>query len=89
MAAVAPELGHAHHHRQYRHGAVGDAGPRAHGGEPVADLLGGNRVHGLIAERGQDVLVHDAGVSLSGLRFPAVGLPVKELRGERGHRVPG
>ena len=88
MGSISPKLGHAHHHGQHRHGAVGEAGPVAHGGEPVADLFDGNGVHGEIGEGGQDVLAHDPAVCFLGAGLPTVGLPVEKLLCKGGHRMP-
>ena len=88
VAAVSPKLGHAHHHGQNRHGAVRDARPRAHGGEPVPDLLDRDGVHGQIAQGGQDVLANDPAVGFHGAGLPSVGLPGEEFLGEGGHRIP-
>ncbi len=87
VGAVSPKLGHAHHHGQHRHGAVGDVGPVAHGGKPVLDLLDRDDVHGHAAEGGQDVVAHDVGVGLAGRELPVPGLPVEELGGEDVHRI--
>ena len=88
VAAVAPKFGHAHHHGQHRHGAVGDTRPVAHRGEPFLDLFDGDGIHGQMLERGQDFITHDAGVRVPRPGLPGTGLPVQELHGEGGHRMP-
>ena len=87
MGAVSPKLRHPHHHGQDRHGAVGDTGPLGHGGEPVPDVFDRDGVYGHVAEGGQNVLAHNAGVGCLGPGLPAAGLSVKELLGEGGHRM--
>ncbi len=71
-----------------RHGADGDAGLPAHGGEPVLHLFHRDGVHRQIAEHWKDVLAHDAGVDFPGPGFPAMRLPVEEFLGEGGPWVP-
>ena len=87
MGAVAPALDHPHHDGQARHGAVGNAGPFTHGRKPVLDLFGRDRVHGQIAEHGQDILAQDALIGFASPWLPAAGFSVEELLGEGRHRV--
>ena len=84
---VTPKLGHAHHHRQGGHGAVGAAGPVGHGREPVLDMLDGDGVHGQMAEGGQDVLAHDIGAVRQRPGLPVPGVAFEELPGEGVHRA--
>ena len=62
----SPFLGPEQHCAQYLEGAVGRAGPLAHGGEPVLHVLHRDRVHGHVAENGQDVLAHYVGSASTG-----------------------
>ena len=50
--------------------------------------LGGDGVHGEVAEGRHDVLTHYVGVGLQGPGLPVVGIAFEELLGEGVHRPP-
>ena len=53
VGAVSPQLGHAHHGGQDRHGAVCAAGPAGQGRMPIPDVLDGDGVHGMWLKAGR------------------------------------
>ena len=89
VAAVSPKLGHAHHDRQGRHGAVGDGGPVGHGRKPVPDMLDGDGVHGHVAEGGQNVIADDVGAGRQRRGLPVPRVAFEKLGGESLHRMAG
>ena len=77
MAAISPQLGHAHHDGEGRHGAVGTAGRPGHGCEPVLDALNRDGIFGHMTEGGQDVLAHDIGAAGQGAGLSSAGRSVR------------
>ena len=80
--AVSPGLGLAHHHGQDRQGGAGNSGLVGQAGEPVANLLKRDGVHGHVAESGLDVSADHVDFGLHGRGLSVPGVKFEELRGE-------